>query len=1097
MNQENKINIELFNSIQKTIKTPFMVLAQNGNIISLNDEASILLESNSSTKNIYDILDYQSAEYFNQLFSEVLSGGKKIEKNIEAVLKSGKIISNKFVLNTFFDDDATYLFCSFYSNENKLMLKSLTNINIVTEKLKEIINNSELIKAVNEVASSYPFTFLQKEKLRNKIDSFSELIWISNNEGEYVLVNNKLSKSFGLKNSQLEGRSECEFILPHLIEFKKAIDAYIQKSINSISLEGIPLKGISGVDGFLLIEIPVTDSNNNVIAIIGVAQKKINKSIDSLNSGEGKSYSAVIYNMPKAVAVFDKEGKFITGSNRFCRLINLDNNVASGLNYKKIFDDELSIKIETFYNSQLEEENFKFDIQAAKTEKVEISFNKIFNSEKQMEGVLMQIEENSSSDDFEKLLSDKGKIFDLLIKNNPEPIFVYAKDDLMFLEVNDAALELYGYNRDEFLKMDLTDLYTTEDIQTLLDCNNQTKEGKFSKPFKHRKKDGSFVFVEISKLSFKSREKDAHFNIIKDVTVRFELQQKQQLFQTSFNNVDDLIFITDSSGFILDVNQRAMDSILKSEDEILNSNFTSFVEDENRGMINSKIFQSNNKDSQTFNCNLKKSNDGFFDVEIKSIPILDFTNEIINYNIIVKIKKQETNKINKGEKNVLQNVNEKSEILKNDSVLLSNVFHELLTPINAIIGFTQEIFESIDKPTQDQIEAIDFIKQNKEALMNSINNVVESSKTEEKNVLLNVENINITDIVEEVNQRFSEIMDSSNVEFAYGKISSSLTFDTDNKKFVRLVELLLNITSKVIGGNKIYFSASQFDEDSFIISFQNSYSKLSEDNCKILNDFFNTSDTSKRKQFGVSKNSLDLSKSLLKILSGKFHFKEDDKIEAGFVFPLSLKNENDKTQSSDIDIPTEKIDESHSQNANTEIFSSENSIEENKVSEKVAAEDDENYSDLNKELEAKVENEITSSITGFDTAAGIDLSQLKCLYIEDQIDSQILFSLQMKDLADIKYAVSFEEALPLLDNNSFDFILIDINILGEYNGLDALRLIHRLPGYDKLPIIAVSSYLLPGDHQKFIAAGFNDFISKPIFRENVIASLDKIFSMQM
>ena len=87
---------------------------------------------------------------------------------------------------------------------------------------------------------------------------------------------------------------------------------------------------------------------------------------------------------------------------------------------------------------------------------VKIFISKIFDTEKQIEGVIMQIDETSSSDDFETLLNNKGKMFDLLVKNNPEPIFVYNRDDLMFLEVNNAALELYGYSRDEFIKMDLT-----------------------------------------------------------------------------------------------------------------------------------------------------------------------------------------------------------------------------------------------------------------------------------------------------------------------------------------------------------------------------------------------------------------------------------------------------------------------------------------------------------------------------------------------------------------------------------------------------------------------------------------------------------------
>ena len=123
----------------------------------------------------------------------------------------------------------------------------------------------------------------------------------------------------------------------------------------------------------------------------------------------------------------------------------------------------------------------------------------------------------------------------------------------------------------------------------------------------------------------------------------------------------------------------------------------------------------------------------------------------------------------------------------------------------------------------------------------------------------------------------------------------------------------------------------------------------------------------------------------------------------------------------------------------------------------------------------------------------LDLNQMKCLYIEDQVDSQILFKVQMKGLKDIKYAVSFEEALPLLDTEQFDFIVMDINLQGEYNGLDALKIIHKMQGYEDIPIIAVTAYVLPGDKEKFIASGFNDFIAKPIFREKMIESLEKIF----
>ena len=121
------------------------------------------------------------------------------------------------------------------------------------------------------------------------------------------------------------------------------------------------------------------------------------------------------------------------------------------------------------------------------------------------------------------------------------------------------------------------------------------------------------------------------------------------------------------------------------------------------------------------------------------------------------------------------------------------------------------------------------------------------------------------------------------------------------------------------------------------------------------------------------------------------------------------------------------------------------------------------------------------------------ISSLRCLYIEDQIDSQILFKVQMKELKNIQFAASFEEALPLLESHQFDFIVMDINLQGEYNGLDALKIIHQMTGFENIPVIAVTAYVLPGDKEKFIATGFTDFISKPIFREKLLESLNKIF----
>jgi CheY-like chemotaxis protein len=99
----------------------------------------------------------------------------------------------------------------------------------------------------------------------------------------------------------------------------------------------------------------------------------------------------------------------------------------------------------------------------------------------------------------------------------------------------------------------------------------------------------------------------------------------------------------------------------------------------------------------------------------------------------------------------------------------------------------------------------------------------------------------------------------------------------------------------------------------------------------------------------------------------------------------------------------------------------------------------------------------------------------------------------MKEMKDIQFASNFEHAMPLLTRYRFDLIVVDINLPGDYNGLDILRIIRRMPEYEGIPVIAVTAYMLPGDKEKFIAAGFSDFVPKPILRMKMIDSIEKIF----
>ena len=71
---------------------------------------------------------------------------------------------------------------------------------------------------------------------------------------------------------------------------------------------------------------------------------------------------------------------------------------------------------------------------------------------------------------------------------------------------------------------------------------------------------------------------------------------------------------------------------------------------------------------------------------------------------------------------------------------------KILTPINVIIGFSQELISSTENPTEEQLEAAEIINQNRIKMMDTMNAVVEYSDIMQNNSPLKIEEVTITDL---------------------------------------------------------------------------------------------------------------------------------------------------------------------------------------------------------------------------------------------------------------------------------------------------------------------------------------------------------------
>lgn len=103
------------------------------------------------------------------------------------------------------------------------------------------------------------------------------------------------------------------------------------------------------------------------------------------------------------------------------------------------------------------------------------------------------------------------------------------------------------------------------------------------------------------------------------------------------------------------------------------------------------------------------------------------------------------------------------------------------------------------------------------------------------------------------------------------------------------------------------------------------------------------------------------------------------------------------------------------------------------------------------------------------------------LYIEDNPANQCLMQDIIDDFADIELqsVTSAELALEILRHATPDLILMDIHLPGM-NGFQALEALRRTPRLDATPVVALSANAMPADIDRGLAAGFNDYLTKPI-----------------
>jgi len=116
------------------------------------------------------------------------------------------------------------------------------------------------------------------------------------------------------------------------------------------------------------------------------------------------------------------------------------------------------------------------------------------------------------------------------------------------------------------------------------------------------------------------------------------------------------------------------------------------------------------------------------------------------------------------------------------------------------------------------------------------------------------------------------------------------------------------------------------------------------------------------------------------------------------------------------------------------------------------------------------------------------------LYVEDNIDNRTLVRriLLSEDYSLIE-AVNAAECLKVLENTKPDLILMDIN-MPDMDGYTLTAKIKTTPGFERIPIPALTANVMRGDKEKTLEAGCDGYIQKPLDIDQLLKEIERFLA---
>lgn len=484
-------------------------------------------------------------------------------------------------------------------------------------------------------------------------------------------------------------------------------------------------------------------------------------------------------------------------------------------------------------------------------------------------------------------------------------------------------------------------------------------------------------------------------------------------------NTENAFFVLDRTGAVKYANNYFLDliAIADLEDIIGQSIMTWISEDSRPGF---RVFLENVLQSGTdknFEGQLKATDRKIMDVEVNGVKSVGADGEVVHILLkdITKQKKAELKLKDSKEKA------EESNRLK--TAFLANLSHEVRTPMNAIMGFS-ELLLSENIPASHKEKYINYINNSGAVLLNLIDDIIDIAKMQAGQLAIKKIKCDLSTLIYDLYSSYLQLTKSQKGDEVKliclnPDSKNQIKFNTDPLRLRQVFTNLLSNALKYTDSGSISFgyNYSEVLEGKPIRFFVHDTGiGLSGDNKELIFDRFYKIEDDNLKFYRGAGLGLTISKNLVNLLGGQ----------------IWVESEVGKGSKFSFEFPVEDVS-------------------------------------IVKDIKPVTSNNIDYTLLKGRTMLVAEDEDINFIYIDE---------LLRKHGVTIIHAKNGQEAIELFKaHDTIDLVLMDIK-MPVLDGYDATRAIKKLK--PEVPIIAQTAYALAGEKDKIIEAGCDDYLSKPI-----------------